>query len=275
MKPDPLGRSRTLGAWGPGRLRRAFLIGILVIAAVDPVLAQQPTYVRGRVVARNGLPLQGAQLQVLASGPSAETDPQGAFTLGPLAAGTYRVRVRRIGFQPDTVALKAPGTKADVLIHLTAAPQTLDPVFSSALEQDLPRVMDRMRQHLGATVFGPELMKEYPGFSIDEILATDSAVEPFTRLASDPHCWAKVFLNGKKLYRGPTRAYRHLTHPIFPDLDIQRFVRMKDVAAIEVYRSPRRSIIKEPWIPRDVGTTCQPIILIWTKDFKQKPYQGN
>jgi hypothetical protein len=50
-------------------------------------------------------------LQVLPTGPTAETDPQGVFSLGPLTGGTYRVRVRRIGFQPDTVALTVPYTK--------------------------------------------------------------------------------------------------------------------------------------------------------------------
>ncbi|HET7631171.1 MAG TPA: carboxypeptidase regulatory-like domain-containing protein [Gemmatimonadaceae bacterium] len=143
------------------------------------MLAQQPTYVHGHVVASGGPPLLGAQLQVLPHGPRAETDPDGAFTLGPLAAGTYHIRVRRIGFQPDTVTLKLPRAEQDFVIHLTAAPQTLDPVVSSALEQDLPRVMDRMREHLGATIFGPELMKEFPGIGLDGILARDSTVYPF------------------------------------------------------------------------------------------------
>ncbi|HET7632842.1 MAG TPA: carboxypeptidase-like regulatory domain-containing protein [Gemmatimonadaceae bacterium] len=239
------------------------------MAAAGQLLAQQPTYVYGRVVAEDGPPLQGAQLQVLPTGPRAETDPQGAFTLGPLAAGTYRVRVRRLGFQPDTVTLKVPGAEADFVIHLTAAPQTLDPVFSSALEQDLPRVMDRMREHLGATVFGPELMKQYPGIAIDGILATDSAVEPFTRLESWPRCHALVFLNGKQL---PVVLHDHSIHP---DMEIRSWVRMKDVAVIEVYQFARRSDILEPWIPRGAGTKCNPAILIWTKDFKQKPYKGN
>jgi hypothetical protein len=248
---------------------------VLLVAAAGPVRAQQGTYVQGHVVAGDdGPPLQGAQLQVLPKGPSAETDPQGAFTLGPLAAGTYRVRVRRIGFQPDTVTLKAPRAAGDIVIHLTTAPQTLDPVFSSALEQDLPRVMDRMRQHLGATVFGPELMKEYPGLSVDEILATDSAVEPFMRGAAFRGCYPKVFLNGKKLERGPTILYGPGQHLIVPNLDIQRIVRMQDVAVIEVYRFARRSNILEPGIPSDLGTGCWPVILIWTKDFKQKPCKG-
>ncbi|HET7631173.1 MAG TPA: carboxypeptidase-like regulatory domain-containing protein [Gemmatimonadaceae bacterium] len=250
---------------------------MLLIAAAGPVLAQQPTYVHGRVVARGGPPLQGAQLRVLPSGPSAETDPDGAFTLGPLAAGTYHIRVRRIGFQPDTVTLKLPHAEQDFVIQLTAAPQTLDPVFSSALEQDLPRVMDRMRQHLGATVFGPELMKQYPGLSIDDILATDSTVYPFMRGGSFPSCHPSAYLNGKEL-PGPMIVTRSASqrplHLIFPDLDIRRFVRMKDVAVVEVYRFAKRSNIEEPWIPRDAGTYCGPVILIWTKDFMQRPYKG-
>ncbi|HET7631172.1 MAG TPA: hypothetical protein VFK16_02525 [Gemmatimonadaceae bacterium] len=61
---------------------------------------------------------------------------------------------------------------------------------------------------------------------------------------------------------------------MFPDMGIRDWVRMKDVAVVEVYRFAKRSNIEEPWIPRDVGTTCRPTILIWTKDFKQKRYKG-
>ncbi|HET7631174.1 MAG TPA: carboxypeptidase-like regulatory domain-containing protein [Gemmatimonadaceae bacterium] len=144
--PDP---GRRLGVHGRRKSRGLLVLTALLAAAVGPLGAQQPTYVHGRVVAKDGPPLQGAQLRVLPSGPSAETDPEGAFTLGPLAAGTYHIRVRRIGFQPDTVTLKLPRAEQDFVIQLTAAPQTLDPVFSSALGQDLPRVMERMREHLG------------------------------------------------------------------------------------------------------------------------------
>ncbi|HET7631175.1 MAG TPA: hypothetical protein VFK16_02540 [Gemmatimonadaceae bacterium] len=112
-------------------------------------------------------------------------------------------------------------------------------------------------------------MKQYPGMAIDGILARDSTVEPFTRLESWPRCRPLVFLNGKSL---PVLFHNHGIHP---DMEIRSWVKMKDVAVIEVYQFARRSDILEPWIPRDMGTGCHAAILIWTKDFKQRPYTGN
>jgi hypothetical protein len=120
-------------------------------------------------------------------------------------------------------------------------------------------------------------MKEYPGMSVDEILATDTTVWPFTREAFLPRCHARAFLNGKPLPGLPMRESPSPggpMHLIFPDLDLQRAVRMKDVAEIEVYRFARRSNIEEPEIHPSLGTHCWPVIMIWTKDFKQTPYKG-
>lgn len=247
---------------------------LLQCAASAQASAQDSVVLHGRVLTANGEPLQGAQLQVLPVGAGAESDRIGAFRLGPLALGTYHVRVRRIGFNPDTVTISLPRAGDALVIRLTARPQQLDPVFSSALEQDLPRVMARMRQHVGATVFGPQLRKEYPGIGIDAILATDSALYPFMRGASFPHCHPNVFVDGKPLPPMPPIPHRDAMHLIFPDMRIRDFVRMKDIAVVEVYRWARHQIISEPGVAPDAGTNCGPTILIWTKGFHQRPYKG-
>lgn len=260
-------------------VRRAlFVLASMVLfmmGASTRALSQDSKSVHGQVRTRNGQSLQGAQLQILPSGPSAESDSDGTFIIGPISAGTYQVRVRRLGFRSDTETLKVPGLAGNWVIVLDEAPEVLDPVFSSALEQDLPRVMERMRTHMGATVFGPELMKQYPGLSVDEILAADSAVFPFLREASLPRCYPRVYLNGKRQVSHVVIEYGPHQHTIIPDRDIRSYVSMKDIAVIEVYRFERRQVVSEPWFdPRD-GVNCWPTILIWTKDFKQKPYKGN
>ena len=252
-------------------MRSAF-VAVLALGLVFPLRAsaQGQTFLHGRVIDSLGHPLQGARVQVLPTGASASTGADGVFELGPLDPGSYRVGVRRIGFAPDTVTVAVPYVHENVVIRLATSALALDTVFTSALEAELPRVMERTREHIGATVYGPELMKEYPAISIDNILATDPDVYPFMKSAS--FCGVHVYVDGKRMLPSPPRPGAAVMHPVIPDMHIRDFVHMKDVAAVEVYRNAPHRLIEEPWIDPGEGTSCGSTILIWTKGFKQRPY---
>ncbi len=248
----------------------------LMIAAFAPMPmgAQQQPRVHGHVVDDRGQPVTNAYVQVLPVGPEAITDRAGAFDLGSLDPGRYRVRVRRLGFRPVKVNLVVPMTRPDLTVTMAPVPTLLDTVRAHALEQQLPRVFERQREHLGGLVFGRELMKEHPGLSIDEILQTDSAVNPFLRGSGFPECHPIVYIDGKPMPRpmlsgSPFDRMR----TIIPDLHIRNVVNIHDVAAIEVFRFAAGKIY-EPWIGPDAGETCSPLILIWMKGYKQRPYKG-
>ena len=256
-------RPRLLGA----------LVAGLALAIGTPAMgrAQQASVVRGRVLDSGGQPLQGAEVMVLPQGSRTASDDSGAFSLGILRSGTYSIRARRIGFVPVTVEISVPLAATHLVIRMQEMALSLDTVRSVALERALPRVFERMREHVGATVFGPDLMKRYPGLSVDEVLQTDSTVWPFMRGAST--CGMKVFIDGKRRFYKPLNASEMREMLIVPDLQISRDVQIRDIAAIEVFRNAHR-LIFEPWIRPDVAEGCGSTILIWTKGFKQRPYKG-
>ena len=236
--------------------------------------AQQRYPVRGHVVDTNQQPVTNAEVRVLRAGPEAITGPAGAFDLGSLAAGSYQVRVRRIGFRAVTVTVIVPMSRPELTVVMTPVPMSLDTVRAHALQDALPRVFERARQHLGALVLGADLVKEYPGLSADEVLQTDSTLYPFLKGASLRGCHPTVYIDGKPMPRPMWTPSPYSTmHTILPDLDIRDFVRMKDVAAIEVLRFATGKLY-EPRIKPDAGETCGPLILIWMKGYNQRPYKG-
>lgn len=86
--------------------------------------------VRGRVVdAASGTPIAGALVSVSDNG-VAVSDESGMFRIGPVPAGRYRLTVRRLGFEPQTLdgpVVSAGG--ADVLnVALKRAPTRLPDV---------------------------------------------------------------------------------------------------------------------------------------------------
>jgi Carboxypeptidase regulatory-like domain len=214
--------------------------------------------VRGRVVDSAGAPVALAQVRVMPEGAAAITDAAGAFTLGPLPAGQYSLALRRVGFRADTVLVDVPLRDSVLTIRLTPIPVSLRGVTTSALEQDLPRLFDRMREHLGGVEFGPELRKKYGGMSVDEILKSDFNLRHYADGAKICGSTA-VFLDGVWLWLVPPRP-------------ISDYVHMRDVAAIEAFPSP--DFIHEPFLHPLPGA-CMPIVLIWTNGYKQKPWGGN
>lgn len=249
------------------RIRSWFMAAALAAAA--PSAGAQ--HVRGRIVDPHGAGVYGADVMATPGDARSGTDHSGWFDLGNLRSGTYTIRVRRLGFQPATVQISVPLTDSSFTIRVEPVPHELGAVTAEALERDLPRVFERMREHLGIVQFGPELVKEYPGYSADAILQTDPAFYP--NLRSTSFCGMKVYLDGDSLPSPWPPHSQARTRTIVPDKDIRTYVRMKDVAAIEVYRNAK-GLIHEPWIKPDEIQGCGSIVLIWTKGYKQSEYHG-
>jgi len=107
------------------RIERCLLV-LLALAAIVPsagASAQAGTrgngVLRGTVVNGIGLPVEGAQITVAGASGSAESNERGEFILGGLVAGEQLLRVRRLGFRPDSITVVAtPGKVAPVSIVL-------------------------------------------------------------------------------------------------------------------------------------------------------------
>ena len=221
--------------------------------------------VRGRVVDSAGAPVPLAQVRVVPQGAAAITDRSGDFILGPLSAGNYSLAIRRFGFNPDTVAVAVPLGDSVLTIRLIPIPVSLGTVTTTALKQDLPRLFDRMREHLGGVEFGADLRKKYDGMATDEILQFDFKLSRYLHYSSAiRHCHPPVvFLDGIQLQvaLGGGSTVR-----------LSNYVRLRDIAAIETFTSP--DFVHEPFIEDghfEPGY-CGPIVLVWTNGYKAEKW---
>lgn len=101
------------------------------------VMAQRPELLRGLVQDHAGLPLRGATVLVQGLGRQVLTDSLGAFRLS-LPAGTYRLRVSFVGYQPAGTALTLPRREL-LLVVLENAAKELGEVVVSTGYQQLPK----------------------------------------------------------------------------------------------------------------------------------------
>lgn len=108
-------------------------------AAVAPLAAQEGSVpsrtgtIVGTVTAEGGLPVAGAQVQVLGLLGRGVTGEDGTFTMGSVPAGEQQLLVRRLGFRPDTTVVEVqPGAEVRVEVSLTAVAQRIDAVVVEA-----------------------------------------------------------------------------------------------------------------------------------------------
>jgi Carboxypeptidase regulatory-like domain len=247
-------------------------VAVALIAAASGARAQN---VRGRVLDSAKQPLNLAEVRLLPLGRQVVTSGAGTFDFEDVPPGSYTLQVRRLGFTAVTRSITVPLPTGTLTVAMRPVPVELDTVYTQILQKELPYVFQRMKEHLGAVAFGPDLMKRFPGASLDEVLEMDPALwwqlmgarnhegGPLT-----PKCGVQAFIDGRKA----------LT-PLDPGLSVSGIalglaaqVTMSDVAAVEVFDSP--DFIHEP----DLGDTlflfpnlrdCKRIVLIWTKGYVQ------
>jgi hypothetical protein len=107
------------------RAAAAVLTCALLWSAPLAAPADAPAIIAGTVDdAQTSLPLSGAAVSVVGTALRAGTDRSGGFTLAPVPAGTYRLRVEREGYQPTVsdVLTVSPGATVEVTLSIQAAP---------------------------------------------------------------------------------------------------------------------------------------------------------
>jgi iron complex outermembrane receptor protein len=110
-------------------MRRAeILITVMLLALGSTALAAQGGSIRGRVADPAGAPLARAQVSVEGTGLRAASDEQGRYDIRGVGAGTYTLRVRLLGYVPQTAQVTVAAAPAAQDFTLAAQPISLSPV---------------------------------------------------------------------------------------------------------------------------------------------------
>jgi hypothetical protein len=106
------------------------LAGAMVVAlAVTGAPAQTQGVVGGTITDAQGTPVAGAQITVHGMGTMVISDAHGLFRLDRVPAGERVVRVRRLGFRPESLRVQvASSTDATVTMQLAPIATALAPV---------------------------------------------------------------------------------------------------------------------------------------------------
>jgi hypothetical protein len=260
-------------------------VALVVVAAASPARAQS---VHGRVVDERGTPVERAEVVVLPFGQPTFTDADGGFDLGAMADGAYRIRVRRVGFKLTFKRVVLPLAEPNLTIVLPHAPLALDTIHTTALEQQLPRMFDRLHSHTGAALYGPALDSTFArggSRSLTDMLTIDRS---FAMILRRPHCGATrlfvddVLVPGSLDVDGGAASPRQKAGRTAMDVvnlpaNPEMYIDQKDIAAIEVFDSPDG--VHEPGIDSDPISfppgKCKRIVLIWSKYYQQQHWAGH
>lgn len=240
--------------------RRALALSFLLSAAC--VARADAQSVDGRVIDERGVPVARAEVQVLPSGRPVLTDGSGKFNLGPLAAGTDSIRVRRVGYQVTVVQVIITRAAPRLTIVLPHAAAMLDTVHTSSLEQRLPRAFQRMRADIGVQLYGPALDSMFARGGSRSLMDMLSIDRRFAFNVEGPHrAGLCVFVDGIPV-SGPIESY----------------ISQKEISMMETFRGtdpPVRESFPFEHFVNGRMTPCGPVVLIWSRYYKQPPWQGH
>lgn len=110
---------RLTRSWLDVVLMAAGITGSLLPVREAPAQSNSRGVLRGTVVNASGVPVEGAYVAVSGTAFVTETNEQGEFLFPQIEAGARTLRVRRLGFRPDSLAITATGGRnASVVVTL-------------------------------------------------------------------------------------------------------------------------------------------------------------
>jgi TonB family protein len=245
----------------------AVVIASLIVVSA-PALAQPGEIgtggVRGSVKDSLGTPIAGARITIGGTTLVAESDDNGEFQLAKAAAGTISIRVRRIGFQPDTVRIDVIAGKtipADIVLARIAV--ELDPLivvgrrnqtgpfagFYGRLSRGMGHFLTREQIDKRNPMNMTDLFRMIPGARV-ESRGMGNQVVRFRGSRNPPLVW----LDGTPLYAG--------------EFNLDSFD-PRSFEGVEIYSGPA-SVPAEFLGNRAISSTGGTIIL-WTRQGELRP----
>src|SRR6266576_2008174 len=196
------------------RLSLAALCALPLLVALPNRLGAQGGTIRGRVADAQGAPLPRAAVSVDAIGARTTTDEQGTYEIRGVPTGTHTVRVRLLGYVPQSVQVTVSGTQPTRQdFSLVVQPITLSPVDVTvgsrarhaaanelAVPVDVFGAEDIKRQ--GTTEMSQILQQLTPSVNFPHQSVTDARdiVRPFTLRGLSPD-QTRVLVNGRRRHQ--------------------------------------------------------------------------
>jgi iron complex outermembrane receptor protein len=185
------------------------LLAILLLVLGPAALAAQAGSIHGRVADPAGAPLARAQLSVEGTGLRATSDEQGRYDIRGVGSGTFTVRVRLLGYVPQSARVTvAEGRAAEQNFAMTAQAIALAPIdvvvgsrarHTAAEELAVPVDVFTAEQlaQQGTTETGQILQALAPSVNFPHQSVTDATdiVRPFTLRGLSPD-HTLVLVNG-------------------------------------------------------------------------------
>lgn len=201
-------------------------------------------------------PVAGARLQLVDLGAGArilvaESDETGSFAFLSLAAGTYELRVDRLGYEGvvDTLSL-APGANGTAEVSLVPAALSLAPVVVNVERErrsTIPGFEERRATGVGSFVTRSDIEDQRP-LLVTDLLRSVSGV----RVVPDARGDARLLFRGRcepQLYIDGAAAYG--------GVGLDMTLRPDDVEAIEVHSTASA--------PVEFSRNACGVVLVWTR----------
>jgi hypothetical protein len=249
-------------------VRRAIAAGMLAAGVAGTGEAQGNKGPGITLIVRDatGLAIVGAELTTSTGSQRSISGADGAFHLVGMIAGPTTLRVRRLGFRPDSVQVDVqPGTPSNLTLTLRSVPQQLAPILVQATARTSGRLSGFYhRREIGNGRFFTreeiekqnlmhltDLFRRIPGMAISDRGATSR--NSVRIRGGNARCWPLVWLDGNPLAAG--------------EFDLDN-IQPNSIDAMEVY-SGVATIPAEFMGPRGLGS-CG-VIVIWSRQGEARP----
>ena len=271
------------------RTRRRSLLPVAALALLAPhalpaqaptagVLAGSVALSTGDALAPRGAPVRDVSVLVGGVGRSARADSAGRFTIAGVPAGTYRVLVRGVGFQP--LELRARVADGDTTWLQLALARTPAPQLATVTVRDRAatgNVMFDARRAMGSgKFFDQDYLQQQKGHQISDVLMTapgvrlvpqpDGTVAAATRrgqgsMNAAPQCYMAVIVDGVRIFE-PAVAEGSAagSRPRGGGPPHINLLDLEQLGGIEVYAGPAQL----PAELRGTGNACGAVV-IWTR----------
>jgi TonB-dependent Receptor Plug Domain/Carboxypeptidase regulatory-like domain/Gram-negative bacterial TonB protein C-terminal len=214
--------------------------------------------VHGTVKDSLGFPIGGVQISIRNAELRAESDEEGQFLLAKSRAGTTTIRLRRIGYRPDSTTVEVlAGQTIEVGVVLQRVAMELRPlvvVGRRQLSGNLAGFYERMSHGIGNFLTKEQIERRNPSNMTDLFRMVPGArVESrgFNRVVRfrGARCAPLTWLDGTPLYAGEF------------DLDA---IDPRSIEGVEIYSGPA-SVPAQFMGNRNLSSACGTVIL-WSRE---------